>query len=151
MLHAGSQINVIPSEATASLDARILPHWTPERFQQELSAIFGEDAEIEFLDPSIPLEADPASPLFQVIKDVLKKHDPQATVIPVLLTGGTDAKHVSRLGTRVYGFAPELYISGSDAWAGIHGHDERIHIGALAWGTRVLYDVVTEFVGIANS
>jgi len=151
MLHAGSQINVIPSEATASLDARILPHWTPERFQQELYAIFGEDAEIEFLDPSIPLEADPASPLFQVIKAVLKKHDPQATVIPVLLTGGTDAKHVSRLGTRVYGFAPELYISGSDAWAGIHGHDERIHIGALAWGTRVLYDVVTEFVGSANS
>jgi acetylornithine deacetylase/succinyl-diaminopimelate desuccinylase-like protein len=151
MLHAGSQINVIPSEATAQLDARILPHWTLERFQHELHAIFGEEAEIEFLDPAIPLEADPASPLLQVIKDVLQKHDPQATVIPVLLTGGTDAKHVSRLGTRVYGFAPELYISGSEAWAGIHSHDERIHTGALAWGTRVLYDVVTQFVGQGTS
>jgi acetylornithine deacetylase/succinyl-diaminopimelate desuccinylase-like protein len=151
MLQAGSQINVIPSEAAASLDARILPHWTPERFQQEISAIFGEDAEIEFLDPSIPLEADPVSPLFQVIKDVLKKHDPQATVIPILLTGGTDAKHVSRLGTRVYGFAPELYTSESEIWGGIHGHNERIHVSALTWGTRVLYEVVAQFVSAASS
>jgi acetylornithine deacetylase/succinyl-diaminopimelate desuccinylase-like protein len=150
MLHSGSQINVIPSEATAQLDARILPHWTPERFQQELYALFGKDTEIEFLGPSIPLEADPASPLLQVIKDVLKKHDPQASVIPVLLTGGTDAKHVSRLGTRVYGFAPELYINGLDAWAGIHGHDERIHVNSLIWGTRVLYEVVAQFVGPVN-
>jgi acetylornithine deacetylase/succinyl-diaminopimelate desuccinylase-like protein len=146
MLHSGSQINVIPSVAYAQLDARTLPHWTPEQFLQELQAIFGADADIEFLDPSIPLEADLDSPLFQIIKDVLKEHDPEATVIPVLLTGGTDAKHVSRLGTKIYGFAPELYISGSEAWGGIHGHNERIHIDSLQWGARVLYETVIRFV-----
>jgi acetylornithine deacetylase/succinyl-diaminopimelate desuccinylase-like protein len=147
MLHSGSQINVIPSVAYAQLDARTLPHWTPEQFLQELQAIFGADATIEFLDPSIPLEADIDSPLFQIIKDVLKQHAPEATVIPVLLTGGTDAKHVSQLGTRIYGFAPERYISGSEAWGGIHGHNERIHINSLQWGTRILYEIVTQFVG----
>src|SRR5579875_248717 len=147
MLKAGSQINVIPSEAVASLDARILPGWTPERFLGELRAIFGEEIEIEFIEPSAALEADPASPLFDVIRDVLKEHDPEATVIPRLLTGGTDAKHVSRLGTKVYGFAPELYIPGFDGMETIHGHDERIPEQSLRWGTRVLYEVAARFAG----
>jgi acetylornithine deacetylase/succinyl-diaminopimelate desuccinylase-like protein len=36
ILVAGSQINVIPSEAEASIDGRNLPGWTPEMFLQEL-------------------------------------------------------------------------------------------------------------------
>jgi len=145
MLNAGSQINVIPSQAEASLDGRILPGWTSEMYLQELRAIFGEEIDIDFIHPSEALEADPASPLFEVIKDVVREYDPAATVIPTLLTGGTDAKHVADLGTKVYGFAPELYIPGLHDWDRIHGHDERINIRAMQWGTRVLYDVVSRF------
>lgn len=145
MLKAGSQINVIPSEAVAYLDSRILPGQTLESHLKELQAIFGPDCEIEFIDPSIALEAEPASPLFEVISDVLRVHAPEATVVPSLLTGGTDAKHVSRLGTKIYGFSPELYI-GENGWGGIHGHDERINVRAMQWGTRVLYEVVEKFV-----
>jgi acetylornithine deacetylase/succinyl-diaminopimelate desuccinylase-like protein len=145
MLRAGSQINVIPSEAEASLDGRILPGWTPEMFLGEIRAIFGEEVEIEFIDPSEALEADPASPLFEVIKDVVREHDPEATVVPTLITGGTDAQHIAGLGTKVYGFAPEMYISGLHDWDRVHGHDERINIHSLQWGTRVLYDVVVRF------
>lgn len=145
MLRAGSQINVIPSEAEASLDGRILPGWTPEMFLAEIRAIFGEDADIEFIDPNEALEADPASPLFEIIKDVVREHDPEATVVPTLLVGGTDAQRVANLGTKVYGFAPEMYISGLHDWDRIHGHDERINIRSLQWGTRLLYDVVARF------
>jgi acetylornithine deacetylase/succinyl-diaminopimelate desuccinylase-like protein len=147
ILKAGSQINVIPSAAEALLDARILPGWTQERFLQELRAIFGEEATIEFIKPSDALEANPASPLFDAITMVLKKHDPDATVVPILLTGGTDAKHVVRLGTKVYGFAPELYIPGFNSWSGVHGHDECTSIESMHWGTRVLYEVVARFAG----
>jgi acetylornithine deacetylase/succinyl-diaminopimelate desuccinylase-like protein len=144
MLQAGSQINVIPSEAVAYLDSRLLPGQTLEGYLLELRTIFGEDCEIEFVDPSPALEADPASPLFEVIKDVLHTHAPEATVVPTMLTGGTDAKHVSRLGVKVYGFSPELY-HGINGWNGIHGHDERIGVRAMQWGTRVLYEVVERF------
>src|SRR5260370_21846533 len=82
LLQAGSQINVIPSEAEVSLDARILPGWTTEMFLEEIRAIFGEDMDVEFIDPDLPLEADPASPLFDVITEVVKDPDPEATVIP---------------------------------------------------------------------
>ncbi len=149
MLRASSQINVIPSVAEARLDGRILPGWTQEQFLTELHALFGEDAAIEFLEPGVPVEADPASPLFDVIKDVLKQRDPEATVVPVLLTGGTDAKSVTKLGTKVYGFSPELYISGDDSASSVHGHDERVHVSSLQWGARVLYEVVVCFAGKA--
>ena len=146
MLSAGSQINVIPSAAEASLDGRILPGWTPEKFKGELLAIFGDDVELEFLEPSEPLEADPAGPMLDTIRAVLAERAPGATILPVMLSGATDAKHVSKLGTRVYGFAPEYYADPAEGNR-IHGHDERIAVDSLRWGARTLYEVVERFCG----
>lgn len=144
MLDAGSQINVIPSEAEASVDGRNLPGWTPQMVLEELRTVIGSEAEVEFLDPSTPLEADLHSPLFNIIKDVLKEHDAEATPIPFLLTGGTDAKHVTQLGTKVYGFVPGLY-AGAEEGRRVHSHDERVSVRSLQWGVRVLYEVVARF------
>ena len=144
MLHAGSQINVIPSVAEASLDGRILPGWTPETFRGELLEIFGEDAEIDFLEPSEPLEADPSGPMLETIKAVLAEREQKAVVVPVMLSGATDAKHIAKLGTRVYGFAPGL-VTGPAEWNRIHGHDERIAVDSLRWGAWTLFEVVERF------
>jgi acetylornithine deacetylase/succinyl-diaminopimelate desuccinylase-like protein len=146
MLEAGSQINVIPSEADAFVDGRHLPGWTPEMFLEELRAYVPADAEITLLDPSTPLEADLESPLYSTITAVLREHDPQATAIPFLLTGGTDAKAVTQLGTKVYGFIPGLY-AGDGEGRRVHSHDERIAVASLQWGVRVLYEVVARFAG----
>ncbi len=35
----------------------------------------------------------------------------------------------------------QIYID----WDRVHGHDERINIRSLQWGTHVLYDVVARF------
>jgi acetylornithine deacetylase/succinyl-diaminopimelate desuccinylase-like protein len=144
VLRSGSQINVIPSEAEASIDGRNLPGWTPEMFLEELRSVLGNEEEITFLDPSTPLEADIQSPLFNTIKEVLKNHDPEATAVPFLLTGGTDAKHVTKLGTKVYGFAPGLY-AGAGEGRRVHSHDERISVRSLQWGVRILYEIVERF------
>lgn len=145
MLAAGSQINVIPSVAEAQVDGRNLPGWTPEMFLEELRSVIGDDVEITLLEPSTPLEADLQSPLFDTIQAVLKEHDTEASVIPVLLTGGTDAKHVTQLGTKVYGFVPALYV-GEGEGRRVHSHDERVNIRSLQWGMRVFYEVVERFV-----
>ncbi len=144
ILAAGSQINVIPSEAEASIDGRNLPGWTPEMFLEELRSAIGREMEITLLEPATPLEADIHSPLFNTIKSVLKEHDPEATAVPFLLTGGTDAKHATKLGTRVYGFAPGLYM-GPNEGRRVHSHDERVSVRSLQWGVRVLYEVVEQF------
>jgi acetylornithine deacetylase/succinyl-diaminopimelate desuccinylase-like protein len=146
VLRAGSQGNVIPSEAEAIIDSRRLPGSTLEQLEAEMRAIFGEEPELEFLNPDDPLEFDPHSPLFDIIREVVQEHDPEANVLPYMVTGGTDAGHVVPLGTRVYGFEPILYEPGGDGGSRVHGHDERITINALQWGMHVLYDVVSRFV-----
>ena len=146
VLRAGSQGNVIPSEAEAIVDSRRLPGFTLAQLESEMRAIFGDEPELEFLNPDDPLEFDPHSPLLDLIREVVHDHDSSATILPSLVTGGTDAGHVVPLGTRVYGFEPVLYEPEGDGGSRVHGHDERITINALQWGLHVLYDVVSRFV-----
>jgi len=146
ILQAGSQINVIPSVAEAQLDARIVPGETRESFLRELKEIFGDEAEIEFLSQtgSTALEAEVSGPLWRTIEQVLAERAPGSRLVPKMLAGATDAKHVARLGTQVYGFCPELYV-GPDESSRVHGHDERMSVDSLKWGVRTLYDVVERF------
>jgi acetylornithine deacetylase/succinyl-diaminopimelate desuccinylase-like protein len=146
ILQAGSQINVVPSVAEAQVDARIVPGQTRESFLRELKELFGDDAEIDFISEtgSVALEADVAGPLWNAIAQVLAERSPGCRVVPKMLAGATDAKHVSRLGTQVYGFCPELYV-GPDEGLRVHGHDERMSVESLQWGARTLYEVVERF------
>jgi acetylornithine deacetylase/succinyl-diaminopimelate desuccinylase-like protein len=146
ILKAGSKINVIPAEAECQVDCRILPGTTRESLEQELRAVIGDQVEIEF-GPIYPaLESNPHSPLFETIRQVIETHAPGSTLVPGLITGGTDAKSVSQLGTRVLGFVPMRYEG--PAMTGLaHAHNERISVANLDFGVRVLYDVVERFCG----
>ena len=145
MLNAGTKVNVIPSVAEAKCDARLLPGQTADDLLRELRAVIGSDVEIEFLDRTAALESDYRTPLFDTIGRVMARHAPQAPVLPYLVVGATDARHVRKLGTKVYGFAP-MFAPTSELDR-VHAHDERISIDNLAFGTQVLYEVVSEFCG----
>ncbi len=148
MLHAGSKVNVIPSMAEAKCDARLLPGQTSRDLLHELRAVIGNEVEIEFMDDTPALESDYQTPLFDTIARVMARHEPTAPVLPYLVVGATDARHVRKLGTQVYGFSPMLApVAELDR---VHGHDERISIDNLAFGARVLYEVVSEFCGGVN-
>ncbi len=143
MLHAGSKVNVIPSVAEAKCDARLLPGQSSHDLLHELRAVIGNEVEIEFMDDTPALESDYQTPLFNAIARVMARHEPTAPVLPYLVVGATDARHVRKLGTKVYGFSPML--APTSELDRVHGHDERIAIDSLAFGTRVLYEIVSEF------
>ncbi|MBI5652021.1 MAG: M20/M25/M40 family metallo-hydrolase [Chloroflexi bacterium] len=144
ILKAGSKINVIPGEAEAQIDCRVLPGVTLEALEPELRAIIGNDIEIEFAPFSPAIESDPDSPLFETIARVIAEHERGATLIPGLITGGTDAKSVTKLGTKVLGFVPMRY-EGAVMTGLAHNHNERVSVANLEFGTRVLWDVVEKF------
>lgn len=147
-LNAGSKINVIPSVAEAQVDARLVPGQTAETFLRELRAVLGEAYEIEFHQPTTRgIEADPRSPLYDTMVRVLKQHDPAAIVLPDLVVGATDARHITKMGTKVYGFCPMFDDAGE--MERVHGDDERIRLTNVEFGTRVLYQVVSEFAQTA--
>ena len=58
--------------------------------------------------------------------------------MPYTLSGGTDAKALTRLGIRCFGFAPLLLPPDLDFAGMFHGIDERVPVDALKFGTRVL-------------
>ena len=147
MLSAGTKINVIPSEANAAIDGRLAPGQTRESFIAELAAQLGGELEIEVEQYSPPLEADPEGEFYGVIQKVMGRHDPGVPVVPSLMTGGTDAKHIwpRRPGAQIYGFMPYRQLPGLEEMKLIHGHDERSSVDNLLFATRVIYDIVLAY------
>ncbi len=146
ILEAGSKISVIPGEAVAWLDGRLAPGQTDQSFAEEIRPLLGDSVEIEIDQYCPPIEADIDSPLYEAIVSVVGEHDPEATVIPAISAGGTDAKHIlpRKPDTQVLGFMPHKREKRGGGGAA-HGHNERISVDNLLYGTRVLYDVVVRF------
>jgi acetylornithine deacetylase/succinyl-diaminopimelate desuccinylase-like protein len=146
-LRAGYKANVIPSEAEAVLDGRMLPGFDAESFLAEVRPRLGEEIEIAIEHTSPPLEVSAETPLFRLIEQQLARADPGAIVVPYMMAGATDAKIFARLGTQCYGFAP-LQLQPDMPFDGlIHGHDERVSLDAFAFGVKVLYETVCDFCG----
>jgi acetylornithine deacetylase/succinyl-diaminopimelate desuccinylase-like protein len=145
ILNAGTKINVIPGEAEARVDSRILPGQTQADIEAEVRAIVGDEIDIEFYEGvHAGLEAGWDSPLFHLIAQVVAEHEPGAVTVPALITGGTDAKSVVKLGTQVLGFVPMRY-EGPSMTGLAHNHNERVSVANLLFGTQVYFDVVSRW------
>lgn len=143
-LGGSAQTNVIPPEAWANLDVRILPGENP----QELLAAIREVVN----DPNVTVEPENSefrvanySPtntaLFEAIRQVGAEYFPGAPVAPVITSGYTENQRYRPLGINAYGFSP--YTATSEESRTEHGNDERIRVEEVRHGFRVLYDVVT--------
>jgi acetylornithine deacetylase/succinyl-diaminopimelate desuccinylase-like protein len=136
MLSAGYKHNVIPSEATAALDGRILPG-TEEEFFATLDELLGPDIS-RTGDFNAPVSADHRAPDLAAMAAALRAYDPEALVLPYCMTGGTDAKAFARIGIPGFGFVPGQTPEDFDAWQYVHGVDEHIPTASLAFGAAVL-------------
>ena len=148
IIHGGKQINVIPSEIVVEIDGRLLPGADPEAFRTAVQEAVGDVAEITFLyeTQEAGIEADPESAFFEAIKQTMAALQPEATVIPTLISGGTDAGLVPEI--KVYGFFPALPTQRIPLYDTlVHGHNERVHVDDLGFGTRFIYDLVVRFCG----
>jgi len=137
MLDAGYKANVIPSVAEAVVDCRVLPG-RQAAFERELDEILGPDVEREWVANLPPVETTFDGDLVDAMCAAILAEDPEAKMIPYMLSGGTDAKAFARLGIRCFGFSPLKLPPDLDFAALFHGVDERVPVDALTFGTRVL-------------
>src|SRR6202451_637165 len=148
MLGGSEQTNVIPPEAWANLDVRLLPGDDPKQFLESIRQVVN--------DPNVsvaPLNADfrlaNSSPtntaLFSAIEKVSAAYFPRTPVVPRLDSGYTENQRYRPLGIHSYGFTP--YTSTEEEGSTEHGNDERIRVEEVRRGFRVLYDVVTVLAG----
>ena len=137
MLDAGYKANVIPSVAEAVVDCRVLPGRLAA-FEREVDEILGPDVEREWVVNLPSLETAFDGDLVDAMSAAIVAEDPTASVLPYMLSGGTDAKAFARLGIRCFGFSPLKLPPDLDFAALFHGVDERVPLDALTFGTRVL-------------
>ena len=136
-LDAGYKVNVVPGQATASVDGRFLPGHE-EEFDRDLDAVLGPDIQREWIVHDQAIEEPFEGPLVDGMAAALRAEDPGARAVPYMLAGGTDAKSFSRLGIRCYGFSPLRLPPELDFTAMFHGVDERVPVEGLRFGVRVL-------------
>lgn len=146
ILRAGSKTNVIPGYAEAEIDGRMLPGQTEADILRELQTVLGPEVELEVMFSLPPVVTEPReSELYDIIFDVMGEVEPGSPVVPYLLPGFTDAKAFTSIGAKWYGFSPVKMPRDMRFADLFHGHNERIPIDGLAWGTGVLARVVERF------
>ena len=119
------------------MDARFLPGLEQDFFEQ-FDALLDEgvtyEAEVQDISLSTPFEGE----LVDKMTAALIAEDPDAVPVPYTLSAGTDAKALSRLDIRCFGFAPLQLPADLDFAALFHGIDERVPVESLEFGVRVL-------------
>jgi acetylornithine deacetylase/succinyl-diaminopimelate desuccinylase-like protein len=149
MITAGVRYNVIPGSAELEIDCRTLPGTTEGQMRAELRRRIGDELwtrlDVELMQIGAAVRSPIDHPLYRVIEEVVKDHDPEGVTLPFLAPFATDAKHLARIGVPVYGFSPLALGPGEGLLDLMHADDERIRIDALEWGLPVLWDAVIGF------
>ncbi|MGH3507519.1 MAG: M20/M25/M40 family metallo-hydrolase, partial [Nocardioidaceae bacterium] len=137
MLTSGYKHNVIPGEATANIDGRFLPGYE-EEFFSTLRELLPPQVSYELLVHDKALETPFDGPIVDAMHASILAEDPDAAVLPYMMSGGTDAKAWDKLGIRCFGFAPLRLPPDLDFTGLFHGVDERVPVDALEFSARVL-------------
>ncbi len=148
MMGGSQQTNVIPPEAWANLDVRILPGGDPKALLEQVRRVVN--------DPNVtvePLNAEfrvanysgTDNALFAAIRNVSGKYFPGTPVVPHITSGYTENQRYRPLGIVAYGFSP--YVATEEEGSTEHGNDERIRVEEVRRGPAILFDVVASVAG----
>jgi len=143
VLESGGSTNVVPTEARAEIDARLLPGERCEAFVEEVRAAAATpDLELRILLDFESSTSPVGTELFRALERVAARSERPAVVVPRVISGFTDAHYFRALGIVAYGFVPR-WLDPRDT-RGIHGPNERISLENLTRGARVLVEVLEE-------
>lgn len=146
-LSGGSSPNVVPSEASAILDCRLLPGTKPRELLAELRDLVGDPAiSFEIISEGEANESPRDDPLYRALSRNAVGDRKDAAAGPVISVGFTDSLLLRPLGVRAYGFVP-FEVSSEEAKT-MHGHNERVSIENLRSGLRILFASVIEVAAI---
>jgi acetylornithine deacetylase/succinyl-diaminopimelate desuccinylase-like protein len=143
---ASEKDNVIPSLAEILVDCRVPPGLGPDDVRERVGAVLGPltgNLELEFAENVMGNVSAPESPLADAISAWLAERDPEATLVPVVMSGFTDSHWFREAfdSAVVYGFHPQRTIGAIDAWPLVHGADEVAAVADLELAASFYVDV----------
>jgi carboxypeptidase PM20D1 len=126
IVNAGNKDNVIPGEAQATVNFRLLPGDTTQSVMQHVRSKTGERFELMALpgaaDPSPVSPTESAS--YQMLHRTVRAVFPGTLVAPGLMIAATDSRHFAAVSDHVYRFSPVR--AKPEDLARFHGTNERI-------------------------
>lgn len=130
MISGGVKENVLPSEARATINLRILPGETSQSAVAYVKSLIHDDQVTVVLEPTTVVEpsivSTSDSQFFMVLKSTILNLWPDTFVTPALVLGQTDSRYFESQSDAIYRFAP-LELDTSDLIR-IHGVDERVSV-----------------------
>ncbi|HUJ39938.1 MAG TPA: M20/M25/M40 family metallo-hydrolase [Candidatus Acidoferrales bacterium] len=147
ILQAGVRSNVIPSEARATLNVRLIPGELPGDFADAMLKVVGDPQiriEIESINsrPSPPSDID--TPLYASIVKAAKTVLPGAPILPMMSTGFTDSAELRMRNVTCYGLMP--FPLTEDQVARMHADNERLPLSSIRPAVELVYRSVEDFV-----
>ena len=147
ILQAGVRDNVIPSEARAILNVRLLPGELPGEFAEAMLKVVN-DPQIRIEIASINSRPSPPSDLdtdfYRAIVKAAHAVFPGAPVLPLMSTGFTDSAELRMRNVTCYGLMP--FPLTEEEIARIHADNERLPIASIRPGIELIYRSVEDFV-----
>ncbi len=146
ILTAGVRANVIPSEARANLNIRLLPGHTIDTLLADLTKLVN-DPQVRFeVQPDAGLAAPPSSlesDFYATIAKAAAQEFPNAPVLPFMSAGATDSAQLRLHNVQAYGLMP--FPLTDEDFRRMHGDDERIPLASFDKGVSLIARIVAEF------
>lgn len=144
MLSAGVKDNVLPIDAKATVNFRILPGETPETVTERVREVIDDERiEIRAWDGGRGPSAisDPDGDAFAVLARTIRQTVPEDVLVaPYLVMGGTDAKYYSARSPNVFRFLAAKIEQGD--MVRIHGTNERLRPDSFANSIRFFVQLI---------
>jgi acetylornithine deacetylase/succinyl-diaminopimelate desuccinylase-like protein len=137
VLQGSTKTNVIPEQATAELDCRLLPGERPADFIVLLREVIADDnVRVESVLSFPASSSDADSGFMNAVRKLAAAEFPGSPVVPSVIPGFTDSHYFRDHGIDSYGFVP--FVLGEDDEKTVHGVNERVSIENLRDGVRRL-------------
>jgi acetylornithine deacetylase/succinyl-diaminopimelate desuccinylase-like protein len=150
VMQGGYRINVIPSEARATLDVRVHPDDDPQAILDQVRTIVDDPAvEVAWTQRDVRPRAEGqplASEAFKAIEAAVTKHYDTLT-LPTMSTGATDMAYLRAKGMQCYGIGPAIDFEDAAMGYGAHSDQERILEAELYRFVRFHYQIVVDLAG----
>ena len=142
VMHAGEKDNVLPGEAHATVNFRLLPGDTREHVMAHVKSKAGDGFELVALSGSSePSPISPTqSPSYGLINQTVRSLFPETIVAPGLMIGATDSRHFAPISEHIYRFSP-VRAKPEDLQR-FHGTNERISTANLMELVRFYHQLI---------
>ena len=143
----GYRQNVIPAEAEATLDIRLVPDEDVEAFFADLKRQIADDSiqvirDARLREPAFPSRLD--TEMFKTLEKMQREIYPGAITLPAMPTWATDMAPLRAKGMQCYGVGPLTDSEDLESGYGPHSDQERILEDELYRFVRFHYAVVKE-------